>query len=48
MCVKIPRSSYFQIVTFPQLGLLHQPEMDKMLRQAFKMGVDVMGQRKQS
>jgi len=32
-----------QIVTFPQQGLLNQPEMEKMLREAFKMGVDVMG-----
>ncbi len=32
-----------QIVTFPQHGLLNQPEMDVLLREAFKMGADVMG-----
>lgn len=32
-----------QIVTFPQQGLLNQPEMRVLLREAFKLGANVMG-----
>jgi cytosine/creatinine deaminase len=32
-----------QIVTFPQQGLLDQPETLDLFREAFKMGADVMG-----
>jgi cytosine/creatinine deaminase len=32
-----------QIVTFPQQGLLNQPEMVDLLREAFKIGANVMG-----
>ena len=32
-----------QIVAFPQHGLLNQPEMRVLLREAFKLGVDAMG-----
>jgi cytosine deaminase len=32
-----------QIVTFPQQGLLHQPETSNLLREAIKIGADVIG-----